>query len=58
MRKFSTVLKFELKEYFGSKGFVAFTLVLAFLGPEGPRRELRVATTQMGKNYTFLFVNL
>ena len=32
MRKFSTVLKFELREYFGSKGFVAFTLVLAFLG--------------------------
>lgn len=32
MRKFCTVLKFELKDYFGSKGFVIFTLVLAFLG--------------------------
>lgn len=32
MRKFGIVLKFELKEYFHNKGFMAFTLVLAVLG--------------------------
>lgn len=32
MRKFGIVLKYELKEYFNSKGFMAFTLILAILG--------------------------
>ena len=32
MRKFGIVLKYELKEYFSNKGFMAFTLVLAILG--------------------------
>lgn len=32
MRKFGIVLKYELKEYFSSKGFMAFTLILAVLG--------------------------
>ena len=32
MRKFGIVLKYELKEYFNSKGFMALTFVIAFLG--------------------------
>lgn len=32
MKKFLIVLQYELKEYFSSKGFVAFTLVLAVAG--------------------------
>ena len=32
MRKFGIVLKYELKEYFSSKGFMALTFVIAFLG--------------------------
>lgn len=32
MRKFGIVLKYELKEYFSSKGFMVLTFVIAFLG--------------------------
>ena len=32
MRKFAVILKYELKEYISSKGFVAFTLLLAIIG--------------------------
>ena len=32
MRKFLIVLEYELREYFRSKGFVAITLIIAFLG--------------------------
>lgn len=32
MRKFGVVLKYELKEYLNSKGFVVFTLILAIVG--------------------------
>lgn len=32
MRKFSIVLKYELKEYFSNKAFMALTIVLALLG--------------------------
>lgn len=32
MRKFGIVLKYELKEYFTSKGFMMLTFVIAFLG--------------------------
>lgn len=32
MRKFGIVLKYELKEYFSSKGFMALTFVIALLG--------------------------
>ncbi len=32
MRKFSIVLKYELKEYFGSKAFMGLTLFLALVG--------------------------
>lgn len=32
MRKFLTVLQYELKEYFQSKGFMIFTILLAVLG--------------------------
>ena len=32
MRKFGIVLKYELKEYFGSKGFMVLTFIIAFLG--------------------------
>lgn len=32
MRKFVTVLEFELKNYFSSKGFMIFTIVFALLG--------------------------
>ncbi len=32
MRKFSVVLKYELKDYFGNKAFMALTLILAFVG--------------------------
>ncbi len=32
MKKFLTVLEFELKNYFGSKSFMVLTLLLAFLG--------------------------
>lgn len=32
MRKFGVVLKYELKDYFSSKGFMFFTLFLAILG--------------------------
>ena len=32
MRKFGIVLKYELKEYFSSKGFMVLTFIIAFLG--------------------------
>ena len=32
MKKFAVILKYELKEYISSKGFVAFTLILAIVG--------------------------
>lgn len=32
MRKFGIVLRYELKDYFGSKGFMALTIILALLG--------------------------
>lgn len=32
MKKFAVILKYELKEYISSKGFVAFTLLLAIIG--------------------------
>lgn len=32
MKKFGIILKYELKEYISSKGFVAFTLLLAIIG--------------------------
>lgn len=32
MKKFGIILKYELKEYISSKGFVAFTLLIAILG--------------------------
>lgn len=35
MKNFLTVLQFELKEYFSSKGFIIMTLVLALVGAVG-----------------------
>ena len=34
MRKFWIVLKYELRDYLNSKGFVAMTLLLAIAGAE------------------------